>query len=101
MQKSRYYMLLENFALRFIDEVHLLPSSFLPQFYVLWHRISYYNHYKVWNEITYLFPNFDGATVGIYEWISNFIVQVAEHMIIYTSGDWSSTLFVKAALGDN
>ena len=28
-------------------------------------------HYKVWDEITYPFPNFNGATVYVWEWISN------------------------------
>ena len=30
-------------------------------------------HDKVWSEITYPFPNFNGITVEIWEWISNFI----------------------------
>ena len=25
-------------------------------------------HYKVWDEITYLFPNFNGCTVEVWEW---------------------------------
>ena len=28
---------------------------------------------KVWDEITYPFPNFNGVTVEVWEWISNFI----------------------------
>ena len=28
---------------------------------------------KVWGEITYLFLNFSGCTVEVYEWITNFI----------------------------
>ena len=28
---------------------------------------------KVWDEITYPFPNFNGCTVEVWEWISNFI----------------------------
>ena len=28
---------------------------------------------KVWDEITYPFPNFNGATVEVWEWISNYI----------------------------
>ena len=30
-----------------------------------------YTHYKVWDEIIYLFPNFDGVAFGVWEWISN------------------------------
>ena len=28
---------------------------------------------KVWHEITYPFPNFNGCTIEVWEWISNFI----------------------------
>ena len=28
---------------------------------------------KVWDEITYPFPNFNGCTVEVWKWISNFI----------------------------
>ena len=35
--------------------------------------ISNYNHYKLWDEISYPFPNFNGVTVEVWEWISNFI----------------------------
>ena len=28
---------------------------------------------KVWEEIIYVLPNFNGASIGIWEWISNFI----------------------------
>ena len=30
-------------------------------------------HYKMWDEITYPFPNFNGCTVEVWEWISNII----------------------------
>ena len=35
--------------------------------------ISNYIHYKMWEEITYPFPDFNGATVEVWEWINNFI----------------------------
>ena len=38
-----------------------------------WAGISNYIHYKVWDEITYPFPNFNGAVVEGWKWISNFI----------------------------
>ena len=40
-------------------------------------------HYKGWNEITYPFPNFNGATVDVWEWISNFIPHFTGHVITY------------------
>ena len=30
----------------------------------------------VWDEITYIFPNFNGATVEVWEWISNMIQHI-------------------------
>ena len=34
--------------------------------------ISNHIHYKMWDEMTYPFPKFNGATVEVWEWISNF-----------------------------
>ena len=39
--------------------------------------ISNYVHYKVRTEITYPFPNFNGATTEVWEWISNFTLYWA------------------------
>ena len=39
--------------------------------------ISYYIHYKLCDELTYLPPNFNGAIVEVWEWISKFIPHVA------------------------
>ena len=38
---------------------------------------------KVWDEITYPFPNFNGCTVEVWEWISNFIPHFYEYVITY------------------
>ena len=38
-----------------------------------------YIHYKVWDEITYPFPNLHGAPVEVSEW-SIFIPHFIEHM---------------------
>ena len=35
--------------------------------------ISNYTHYKVWDEITYPFTNFNGSTVEFWKWIRSFI----------------------------
>ena len=32
-------------------------------------------HYKVWDEITYTFPNFNGTAVEVWEWVSNFVCE--------------------------
>ena len=41
------------------------------------------------DEITYPFPNFNGATIEIWEWLSNFIPYFTVHMITYLSWDYS------------
>ena len=49
--------------------------------------LSNYIHCKVWDEITYLFLNFNGATVEVYEWISNFIPHFIKYVITYPCWD--------------
>ena len=44
-------------------------------------------HYKVWDEITYPFSNFNGATVEVWEWISNSIRHLTGHIITYSCAD--------------
>ena len=46
-----------------------------------------YIHYKVWDEITYPFPNFNGATVEAREWISYFIPPFTRLVITYPLWD--------------
>ena len=55
--------------------VHLLTSI------EAWIR----NHVPIkgWGEITYPFPNFNGATVEVWKWISNFIPQFTMDVITY------------------
>ena len=43
--------------------------------------ISNHIHYKVWNWITYPFPNFNGATVDVWWWINNFTPHFAGYVI--------------------
>ena len=49
---------------------------------------SYYIHHKVWNETTYPFPNFNGCTVEVWEWISNFIPHSSGHVITDPFQSW-------------
>ena len=71
------------------------PSSMMPygasrgSFSLTWNNfnpawISRHIHYKVWDEITYSFPNFNGGTVEVWEWISNFIPHFIGHLITYS-----------------
>ena len=41
---------------------------------------------KVWDEITYPFPNFNGTTIEVWERISNFIPHFIRDVITYPAG---------------
>ena len=43
---------------------------------------------KEWDEITYSFLNFNGCTVEVHEWISNFIPRFIIDVITYPCWDW-------------
>ena len=45
-------------------------------------RISNYIHFKMWDEITYQFRNFNCASVEVWKWISIFITYLNGRMII-------------------
>ena len=45
-------------------------------------------HSQVWDEITYPFPNFNGCTVELWEWISNFIPHFIMRLISYPTQFW-------------
>ena len=42
--------------------------------------MSNHIHYKVWDEIIYSFPNFNSATIEIWEWISHFIPHLCDYL---------------------
>ena len=41
-----------------------------------------YIYYTEWDEIIYLFQNFNSATIEVWVWISNFIPYLIKHVII-------------------
>ena len=51
--------------------------------------ISNHIHYNAWDEMTHPFPNFNGTTVEVWEWISNFIPHFTGHEICYLCWDFS------------
>ena len=59
-----------------------------------WHMPS-----KLWDEITYPFPNFNAATVEVWEWICNFITHFIMNVIAYPCWDLNKTMLVKKAPG--
>ena len=55
----------------------------------------------VWYENTYPFPNFNGFTVEVWEWISIFISHYVMDVITYPCCDESQSMLTKGALGYN
>ena len=53
---------------------------------------------KIWDEITYPFPNCNGCTVEILELISNFIPHLIMDMITYPCWDQNYSMLVKGAI---
>ena len=51
--------------------------------------IGNYTHYKVWDEITYPFPDINDATAEVWEWIGSSIRHLTEHIITYPCRDLS------------
>ena len=54
----------------------------------------------MWNEVTYPFPNSNGVTVEVEEWINNLIPHFTEHVMSYPCGDLSESVSVKGAPGN-
>ena len=44
---------------------------------------------EVWDEITYPFPNFNGYTIEVWEWVSNIISHFLIDVVIYPCWDLS------------
>ena len=68
--------------------------------------ISNYIHYEVWDEITDPFPNFNGATVEVWEWTSDFIPHFIEHVITYPyhvskRGPWGVCWYFKRVISEH
>ena len=51
----------------------------------------------MWHEITYPFPNFNGATVEVWEWINIFILHFTEHVFTYPCWNSSQCMLAKGA----
>ena len=65
---------------------HQIKSVFpIPTLFPAW--ISNRMLSKVWDEITYPFPNFNGCTVEVWEWIINFMPHIIMYVITYPCWD--------------
>ena len=50
---------------------------------------------KVWDDIVNPFPNSNGCTVKVWEWISDFILHFMMDVINYSCCDWRYSVLVK------
>ena len=66
-------------AIFIIFNSSLWPLS--PTFTLIPVWMNNYTHDKEWDEIIYQFPNFNGGTVEVWEWINNFIPHFTGHVI--------------------
>ena len=98
MTTVRYYIQCSNFCAS--RKFRQSPLAWSPETVTLMlHNFSYnvihpgmiskYIHCKVWDEITYPFPNFNALTVKVWGWISNFIPHSTDHVITYQCWDKS------------
>ena len=44
---------------------------------------KYYIYHKVWDRISYPFPDFNGAAIAVWKWMSNLIPHFTGHVITY------------------
>ena len=56
--------------------------------------------YKMWDEITYPFSNFNGCTVEVWEWMNNFIELFTVHVMTYPCWDASWSMLVNGVPGN-
>ena len=54
----------------------------------------------MWNGINYPLPNFNGATVEVWEWMTNFIPHFIMDVINYPCWDQSEVMLVKRAFAN-
>ena len=71
----------------FYDKASCRLGNGIPGLILILAWISNHIHYKVWDEITYRFLNFNGSTVEVWEWISNFTLHFTRYVITYPCCD--------------
>ena len=61
--------------------------------------VSYHMPSKVWDEVTYPFQNFNGCTVEVWEWISNFIPLIIMNVITYPKHGTTFYSYIRQGTG--
>ena len=57
----------------FCMDTHIKDPFYKHRLTFITTSITMYSRYKIWDEITHLFPTFNGTTIEVWEWISNFV----------------------------
>ena len=81
-ESSKYTLLISRVGL-LKNHYHHLGGKIRPG----GHLTSDYTKYKVVDKITYPFPNFNGAAIAVWEYISNFIPPFTGHLFTYPRWD--------------
>ena len=91
-KKCKYIFMFPNINSAWQGLIPLMPVTEYSWGPFYWHEltlitawISNYIHYKMWDDITYLFPK----QPLNWEWINNFIQHLTRHMITYSYLDYS------------
>ena len=85
------------YALRWVKAVAAMGLFYWHGLTLIPAWISNHMPSKVWEEIIYPFPNFNGCIVEVWEEISNFVTHFSGHMITYPCWGFSYTMLVKGA----
>ena len=56
-------------------------------------------NFGVWDGVACPFPDFGGATVEVWEWMSDFVAHITGHAIACPCWDWGWTMLVEGAPG--
>ena len=72
--------------MRIQHDIHEQPQA-INTGALLLRWISNHMPNNMWDEITYPFPNFNGAAVDVWEWISDFIPHLIIDVITYPCCD--------------
>ena len=80
-----YLCILFGATMRTHSCVNITDHWFHAPFFLISAWISNHMHDKVWDEITSPFPNFNGVTVEVWEWRSNFVPHFTQWECDYLS----------------
>ena len=78
---------MENYATIIVRQFGIGDPFYWHGLHLISTRISYYIHHKVYDDITYLFPNFNDATADVWGWICDFTPHFTGDVVTYLRWD--------------